>query len=429
MSEQKFVVDQTGTLVGYPRLNPGDGWRRRTVASVTYDLALPNAAADETFVSGSVQSWSTTLSAALSEGDTEVTVAQQAGFVSGRRYLIDVEGDDDLEVEARAKTTTAGVAATANLDLDESVTGADLEGVTVTLVDSDGTTTTFEFDTGGGVSGGNVAVSVLAGTDATGCMGALASAIVGASGLDIDAEDPVLSGSNYRVVVTQGTVGDAGNTTITSAIIGFAEAFTGGLDTGPTVLTLAEPIPRAIASGATIRAFAVTASLTTGNTAEAGNGTIRWKATLSDGAVVVWDQAFRIMRRLPVSTLTPTKLTQAYPVVRVLRSNSDTDLEELIALAWEYDVLRWLEAHDIDEERVLSVEKLEPLHALACVLRLARPHPTYPRDALTTLEDEWNKVSDSTRARRGWYEAIVTEVVTPIPEAGRRVPPGIRLVR
>mgnify|MGYP003131754716 CR=1 FL=1 len=88
------------------------------------------------------------------------------------------------------------------------------EGSTINLVDSDGTSVTFEIDNeNNGVASPNIAVNGIAaaGGGATGTAADLVAKINAQSTLDIVATNP----STGKVVLKQGTVGTAGNTTIT----------------------------------------------------------------------------------------------------------------------------------------------------------------------------------------------------------------------
>ena len=110
------------------------------------------------------------------------------------------------------------------------------EGSTITVVDSDGTSVTFELDNeNDGVTGSNVALNGIyaAGGGATGTATDLVAKINAQSALDIVATNP----SSGVVLLTQGTGGRDGNTTITlndsahwdtSTSVNVPTAFAGG---------------------------------------------------------------------------------------------------------------------------------------------------------------------------------------------------------
>jgi hypothetical protein len=184
-----------------------------------------------------------------------------------------------------------------------------------------------------------------------------------------------------------------------------------------TAVVLAEPLPRNIANSAAFAGWACSIALTADQTDSVGYGSARFKAVI-DSVTVEWDEQFRIVNRLLYSTLTPSKLTQAFPVILSLRPRKDHDFEETIQLAWEHEVRPWLELGGYDEEYVQSVETLEPLHALACVLMLARPNPGFPRETLESIEKLWTERSAATRSRASWYAAPALEEPEPAPEGG-----------
>jgi hypothetical protein len=180
---------------------------------------------------------------------------------------------------------------------------------------------------------------------------------------------------------------------------------------------LAEPLQRAVANSAAFSGWACSIALTAEQTEEIGYGSARFKAVI-DSVTYEWDETFRVVHRLLAPTLTPTRLTQAFPQVVSLKPKKDHDLEETIRLAWEHEVIPWLELSGFEEEYVQSVEALEPLHALACVLMLARPNPAFSREVLQDLERMWTHRTQTTAARASWYAAPPTTEPSPTPEGG-----------
>lgn len=168
-------------------------------------------------------------------------------------------------------------------------------------------------------------------------------------------------------------------------------------------LKLAEPLPMALAVSDTVAGHAVTLSLTSTDTETAGEGRVQWKATIAS-IVYEWAQAFRVVRRLPVSVLTPTRLTQAYPIVHTLRARTDVDLEEVINAAWQHRVLRALNAKGIQEEDIISVDAIEAMHALACVLHLAMQRPDLDGAYVERLHADYDSCVESTLSSTWWYE-------------------------
>lgn len=195
-----------------------------------------------------------------------------------------------------------------------------------------------------------------------------------------------------------------------------------------SALTLAEPLPLAVASGAAVKGWAVTKALTAAQTAEPGSGLAIFKATV-DGVDYEWSHEFRIVRRIPTSVLTPTRLTQAWPSVRQMRSRQDVDFEETIEAAWGHRILPFLAANGIDAEDVTSVDVLEPLHAVGCVLQLVEGNPAVPRELVESIQRRWERLSETTLARKDWWETPQDSQPTRRPEEKPAARSGLTLTR
>jgi hypothetical protein len=195
-------------------------------------------------------------------------------------------------------------------------------------------------------------------------------------------------------------------------------------------VSLAEPLPAKVWSSDTFKGFAVSHALTTTETRDPGNALALWRAGISS-VTYEWAQSFRIVRRIPVCPLTPTRLTQAYPVIHTMRARTDTTLEELIAAAWEFRVLRAFEAKGIQEEDIVSTEVLEPLVAIGCVLQLVMQDPTLPADYVDRIQQDYDRTMASVLASRHWYEDNQTDNPAPRPDTEQPTPRrgGMRLSR
>lgn len=181
-----------------------------------------------------------------------------------------------------------------------------------------------------------------------------------------------------------------------------------------TDVLIAEPIPTSVAITSTFKGFAVSHALTTAETDQPGNGLALWRAVV-DSVTYEWAQSFRIVRRIPVCPLTPTRLTQAYPVIHTMRARTDTTLEELIATGWEFRVLRALEANGIAEENIVSTEVLEPLVAAGCLLQLVMQDPSLPSDYVDRVQQDYDRTMASVLGSRHWYETEQHENPSPRP--------------
>lgn len=197
-----------------------------------------------------------------------------------------------------------------------------------------------------------------------------------------------------------------------------------------TDVLLAEPIPTTVATASPFVGFAVSHALTTTETANPGNALALWRAVISS-VTYEWTQSFRIVRRIPVCPITPTRLTQAYPVIHTMRARTDLSLEELIATAWEFRVLRALEAKGIQEEDIVSTEVLEPLVAIGCVVQLVMQDPTQAPDFVQRILEDYERTMSSVLASRHWYEDSQTENPAPRPDTEQPTPRrgGMRLSR
>jgi|6_EtaG_2_1085325.scaffolds.fasta_scaffold00418_6 hypothetical protein len=171
-----------------------------------------------------------------------------------------------------------------------------------------------------------------------------------------------------------------------------------------TTTTIAEPLPLDVSSGTSLLGIAITYALTTAETDIAGEGIARWTATVG-GVELTWDQPFWVVKALSAYQLTPTVLTQMYPIVHEQRSPTDTDLTELIQGAWDGAVFPDLEANGIKVDRIKSWGRITPVHAAACVRHLIINDDS----ADPIYRDFWNQeyarsIETLFASRRFWYD-------------------------
>ena len=161
----------------------------------------------------------------LLEGSTDLMTVTPGGLM-GLGTISDPETTLHVGGTSRHLNFQAGVEPVAATGELTTVTGANLvDTETFTLIDADGTTVVFEFDSGGGITA-DVAVSFTGGDSADTVRDSIITAIAGAT-IDITATD----GGAATVTLTQDGAGILGNTTIaeTVANTGFvATSFTGG---------------------------------------------------------------------------------------------------------------------------------------------------------------------------------------------------------
>lgn len=186
-------------------------------------------------------------------------------------------------------------------------------------------------------------------------------------------------------------------------------------------LYLSEPLPVALTSGNAVKCMACTYTVSAAQTDQPGNGLALWKATIG-GVVYEWAQSFRIARRIPVCPLIGPRLTQAYPVIHTFRARTDLNLEELIRSAWEFRVLRALEAKGVAEEDIVSTDVLEPLVAIACLLQLVVQDPTQSPDYVQRVQEDYERTMASVLASRHWYEDPQSTNPPPRPDTEEPTP-------
>lgn len=188
-------------------------------------------------------------------------------------------------------------------------------------------------------------------------------------------------------------------------------------------LLLDEPLPCAIESGGRVRGWECSIELTSDQTEFAGDGIAVWKGTL-DGVDYTWTQSFRIVRRMPASTLTPSELTKRFSILNSWRAVADFDFEDLLHVAWEDEIEEFLEAHHIAVENITTPDVLDGLHALACLYHVASSHPAVSQEHYERIEKRWVDKKATTLGRRDLADAV--QDVDPAPRPPE--PPTIRNV-
>jgi hypothetical protein len=195
-----------------------------------------------------------------------------------------------------------------------------------------------------------------------------------------------------------------------------------------TELWLAEPLISDIGNGSTVKGIAVSVALTATQTNQVGAGYVLFRATI-DGVVREWEEPFRVVRRITSIALTPTHLTQAFPVVRKLASATDTTLEEAINASWHHLVVPALAARGVLDEDSMTDDVVEPMHAAATVLHLARQWPQASAEYVTRLEATYEQAKSTTWDRIDFLTAP-QDVVTPDrPNPGTQGPRYVGITR
>jgi hypothetical protein len=195
-----------------------------------------------------------------------------------------------------------------------------------------------------------------------------------------------------------------------------------------TELWLAEPLICDVGNGSTVKGIAITVALTSTQTNQSGAGYVLFRATI-DGVVREWEEPFRVVRRITSIALTPTHLTQAYPVVRKLASATDTTLEEAINAAWHHLVVPALAARGVLDEDVMTDDVVEPMHAAATVLHLARQWPQASAEYVARLEATYEQSKATTWDRIDFLTAPQDAVTPDAPNPGTQGPRYVGITR
>jgi len=195
-----------------------------------------------------------------------------------------------------------------------------------------------------------------------------------------------------------------------------------------TELWMAEPLIADIGNGSTVRGIAVTVALGALQTLSPGAGYVLFRATV-DGIVREWTEPFRVVRRITSVALTPTELTQAYPVIRKLASATDTTLEEAINASWRHVVVPSLAARGILDEDILTDDVVSPMHAAATVLHLARQWPQASSEFVTRLEASYEQIKQTTYDRIDLATAAQDEATPDVPTPGAQGPRFMGITR
>lgn len=195
-----------------------------------------------------------------------------------------------------------------------------------------------------------------------------------------------------------------------------------------TELWLAEPLVSDIGNNSTIMGIAITVALTAAQTSSVGAGYVLFRATI-DGVAREWEEPFRVVRRITSIALTPTHLTQAFPVVRKIASATDTTLEEVINAAWHHYVVPSLAARGVLDEDIMTDDVIEPMHAAACVLHLARQWPQASSEYVSRIEQAYEQAKATTWDRIDLLTAPQDAVTPDAPNPGTQGPRYVGITR
>lgn len=384
MSERRLLLGTTPTLVGYPRLRP-DRLIEATPTGTPRAKVRTPATPDPAWENASIDTLTANVSTAAAVGDTEILV--DLNFASANLAAAKVA----VEAALVALSVPGGPGLAANLFADGIAADASVADFRVYL-------------------------------DASNAV--LASAVPTAPFSSVQLDTVELAYSDEMVVAPAWVAGrrylvaDDGYTFVVESRASGASQ----------TLRLASPLPEGISADATVAGYAVLIASDPTETATEGEAAVEWEATVA-GEAVVWVDLFRIVRRIPKATLTPSRLLMLEPTMFSLQLPADVTHERVIAGAWErLQVI--LERNQILDEDVVSDEALVPLHAAQCVLLIVEKDPRFDRAFVEDLRTSFRILQDSVFNRKSYDEqgqlVAVTPRVTGVREERGR---GIRVVR
>jgi hypothetical protein len=183
-----------------------------------------------------------------------------------------------------------------------------------------------------------------------------------------------------------------------------------------TTVRLAEPLPCAALSGATLKGYAVSAALSSAQTAQIGEGLALWSVVFVAG-MAVFESQFRIVRRIPRYTLTSSSLTTGWPILHTLRPSTDEDFTETLQAVWDNRLLPALAARGIRPEDVFSPDQLEPVHGTMIVHHLLAGDPARDGAFVDRAEETARQALETALSGKDfWVDAAAEEEAAPRDE-------------
>lgn len=183
------------------------------------------------------------------------------------------------------------------------------------------------------------------------------------------------------------------------------------------VFTLVSPLPCAISHGSTLKSAEVSFDITGAESKLCGLGVAEWTLD-NDGVKSRFASTFKVVKRLPVWTLTQGELLSNCPWIAGHRDRTDEDLGNLIHSALHMDVLRILRNKGVQEEDILNTEPLKPAHITACAYRVALNDDSVSKEKTDMFWEEFEAMIVEAMNSRDWYESpqnesdVVAEPVT-----------------
>lgn len=260
-------------------------------------------------------------------------------------------------------------------------------------------------------------------TDAVGLPDATSAATVESATLNTTTNADALEGDTRLFLASAVPSVVIGRSYVVDVVgIGAFTVEVAGVNVAADEVELAQPLPKAVASGSAFRGWALTHALTTTQTAAAGLAFGRWAVAGVDA--VEWTEAFRIVAHANHYALTWSLLSQRKPHLADEKPAYDETGAETIAAAWDDHLIPALEGKGVRPAFIISQERLMPAHAAAVELVL------FPRDEVINAAFE-RKVDQALRSKAFWYDANEGEVedLSPGDEGNGGEFVGVRFTR
>lgn len=168
-------------------------------------------------------------------------------------------------------------------------------------------------------------------------------------------------------------------------------------------MIVSEPLPRTVASGAAVLGWAVVVSIDDEDTVDAGPCILQIRGEVG-GSPVQWSDSFRIVRRLPLLTLTPEKLTTDYPIIHTLRAGTDGNLYELIEAAFATRIEPRMALKGVLAEDIVNPRPVEHVHAIACVVHMLEMRPNQDIEFVRMWRQRLESELGSMLGRADWHD-------------------------